>query len=159
MVTFSRPILEHFRFCRTIWGILLHKYFRLLPCLRLLVAIPRGVLPWASLISMFALLPKRSGHQINFFLFHFRKKSSRANQWTLLRKHFFLSFLPATPLCWTLEGLFELKGRLSRALASCVAFGTTEKQGHSHVWRAWRSRSQDIVKNCWQKPWLWLCKK
>ena len=44
--------------------------------------------------------------------------------------HSSLPFLPATPssLSRTLEGLFELTRRPSRALASCVASGTKENR-------------------------------
>ena len=44
----------------------------------------------------------------------------RSNQWPLVRKHFSLSFLPATPSSqsWTLEELFELTRRPSQALDS-----------------------------------------
>ena len=53
-----------------------------------------------------------------------------------------LPFLPATPSTpsQTFEGLFELTLRPSRAprLASCVASGTTEIQGHCQVCRARR---------------------
>ena len=53
-------------------------------------------------------------------------------------KYYSLPFLPATPssLSGTLEGLFELTRRPSRVLASCVASGTTEIQGHRQVFRA-----------------------
>ena len=57
-----------------------------------------------------------------------------------------LPFLPATPLSLslTLERLCELTGHPSRALnlASCVAFGTTEKQGHCQVVSRWAQRPQ-----------------
>ena len=60
----------------------------------------------------------------------------------LLGKHYSLLFLPAAPSppSRTLEGLFELTRRPSRALnlASCVASGTTEIQGHRQVCRARR---------------------
>ena len=52
--------------------------------------------------------------------------------------HCSIPFLPATPLSpsWTLEGLFELTWRPSRALTSCIASGTTEIQGHREVCHA-----------------------
>ena len=57
-------------------------------------------------------------------------------------KHCSLTFLLATPssASWTLEGLFELTRCPSRTLnlASCVASGTTEIQGHCQVCRARR---------------------
>ena len=48
-----------------------------------------------------------------------------------------LAFLPATPSSpsQTLEGLFELTQRPSRALDLYVASGTTEKQAHCQARR------------------------
>ena len=53
-------------------------------------------------------------------------------------KLFSLLFLPATPssLSQTLEGLFQLTRRPSRALALYVASRTTEIQGHRQLWSA-----------------------
>ena len=89
-------------------------------------------------------------------------KSWRANQWPLVRKHHFLSFLPATPssLSGTLEGLFELPVKGPR-LDPCIASGTTETQGHRQVCRARRRgpRPKDTVNNNWNKPWWCVCYK
>ena len=48
--------------------------------------------------------------------------------------NFSIQFLLATPpsLSWNLEVLVD-KGRPSKALDSCVAYGTTEIQGHRQV--------------------------
>ena len=46
---------------------------------------------------------------------------------------YYSSQQPSLP--WTLEGLFELTWCPSRALASCVASGTTKIQGHRQVCR------------------------
>ena len=55
-------------------------------------------------------------------------------------KHYYIPFLPATPSSpsWTLEGLFELTRRPSRAhdLPRALLQRTTEIQGHCQVCRA-----------------------
>ena len=53
-------------------------------------------------------------------------------------KCYSLSFLIATPSSRTLDGLFELTQHPSKALDTCVAFGTTEIQGHRQLCCAWR---------------------
>ena len=67
-------------------------------------------------------LENRSGHKLNFFLFPFCKKiidlpGGQIND-PSSGKHYSLPFLPATPSSpsRTLEGLFELTRRPSRAL-------------------------------------------
>ena len=72
------------------------------------------------------------------FLFPFSEKSFICLE--ALGKHYFLPFLPATSSSpsRTLKGLFELTRRPSQALASCIAPGTTEIQGHHQVCRARR---------------------
>ena len=79
-------------------------------------------------------------------------------------KHLSLTFLPATPLSWswTLEGIFELMQRSSRALnlTVCVASGTKEK--HENYQQSWWSElsESDIVKNKYSETWLcvsWKC--
>ena len=64
-------------------------------------------------------------------------------------KHYSLPFLPATPSSpsRTLEGLFELTRRPSRALDSPRAL-LPELQ-----------RYKDTVNNNWHKPWLCVCRK
>ena len=73
-----------------------------------------------------------------------------AIQWSLARTPCTLSFLPATPLSWfqTLDMLFELTLRPSRThnLASYVASGTPEIQGHSQMCCARLARSRSLLK-------------
>ena len=62
-------------------------------------------------------------------------------------------FFPVTPSSqsWTLEGLFELTQRPSRAfnLAWCIVSGTAVKEGHHQVFHL--PKSQDTAKNNWHK--------
>ena len=83
--------------------------------------------------------------KLNLFLFPFLQNhwfAWGANQWPLIGKDYSLPFLPATPssLSQTLEGLFRAEAGPFKGprLASCVASGTTDIQGHPQVCRTRR---------------------
>ena len=75
-----------------------------------------------KIMSFNVTCPQVWRHYINCLLFPFSKEITDLSEGQindlLLGKHFLLPFLPATPLSpsQTLEGLFELTRRLSRAL-------------------------------------------
>ena len=103
--------------------------------------------------------------RLNFFSWLFLKSHCfawMAIQWSLARTPCTLSFLPATPLSWfqTLDMLFELTLRPSRThnLASYVASGTPEIQGHSKVCCARLARSRAMLNN-WRDLALIVCLK
>ena len=108
--------------------------------------------------------PPGSDHQLNFyFLFPWGRKCLICMQINdpSSGKHFSLAFLPATPssLSWTLEGLFELSWRLSRALKLPRALLPELRRIKDTVTFGTRGGlSLDTVKNGSQKPCECVCK-
>ena len=155
-VSHDTPKLRNYTSGRTIGQYWLEKF----PVIEKLLQKAKSMACWIYL---------RSGHELNFFCLLFVKThwfAWRANQWPLIRETPFSSVPPSSSLVsvsnhrrafWADTTPFS-----GPRLASCIASGTTEIQGHSQVSRARcrgprtpSVRQQQLT----QKPWLCVCWK